>query len=163
MILSIIVAHTRNMVIGKDGGMPWSLPADLAYFKRTTMGSPVLMGSRTFKSIGRPLPGRLNIVLTSNPQSSENPNLKYVKTVEEAFEATKNASELFVIGGGSIYKQFIDRADRLYITLINTDIEGDTYFPEYNRNSYKIIRTEHYSADEKNKYDLDFITYEKIR
>lgn len=163
MILSIIVAHCRNLVIGADGGMPWHLPADLAHFKKTTMGSPVLMGSRTYKSIGRPLPGRLNIVLTGKPQASDNPNLKYVKTFKEAVELTKDSNELFIIGGGSVYRQFIDRADRLYITLIDADIEGDTVFPAYDRNDYRIISSEHRAADEKNQYDMDFITYERIR
>ena len=165
MILSLIVAHTRNFTIGRDGGMPWHLPADLAHFKKTTMGSPVLMGRKTFESIGRPLPGRLNIVITGSPKPSDNANLRYVKTAEEAVKAAEEAGakELFVIGGGSVYRQFIDRADRLYITLIDADIEGDTTFPEYDTRDYEIIASEHVSADEKNACDMDFITYEKIK
>ena len=164
MTLSIIVAHCKNHVIGASGTMPWHLPADLAHFKSVTMGSPVIMGSNTYKSIGRPLPGRLNIVITSKATSCENipDRLIHVENADEALKIAGKYDEVFIIGGGSVYRQFMDRADRMYITLIDATPEGDTFFPEYSTDNFKIISSEHREPDEKNCYAMDFITYEKI-
>ena len=139
MTLSIIVAHCKNHVIGASGTMPWHLPADLAHFKSVTMGSPVIMGSNTYKSIGRPLPGRLNIVITYKATSCENipDRLIHVANADEALKIAGKYDEVFIIGGGSVYRQFMDRADRMYITLIDAAPEGDTFSQSTPRTTLK--------------------------
>lgn len=159
-MISIIVAHTKNMVIGKDGGMPWHLPADLQYFKRVTMGKPIIMGRKTFESIGRPLPGRKNIVITKNTDLSLPAGVVKCASIEDAKVLVQN-EDAFIIGGGSIYKASIAHADRLYITLIDAEIEGDTYFPKYDLNNYQLIESTEYPQDEKNQYALNFLVYQK--
>jgi dihydrofolate reductase len=159
-MISVIVAHTNNFVIGKDGGMPWHLPADLAYFKKVTMSHPVIMGRKTFESIGRALPGRTNIVISRN--KIELPEgVLLANSIEQAIAFVDKETECFVIGGGSIYKDVIKYADRLYITKIHAEIEGDTTFPAYDVNDYQIIASEERAKDEKNSFDLSFIVYEK--
>ena len=159
-MISVIVAHTNNFVIGKDGGLPWHLPADLAYFKKVTMSHPVIMGRKTFESIGRALPGRTNIVISRN--KIELPEgVLLANSIEQAISFVDKETECFVIGGGSIYKEVIKYADRLYITKIHAKIEGDTTFPAYDVNDYQIIASEERAKDEKNSFDLSFIVYEK--
>lgn len=129
MTLALIVAHDPNLVIGKDGELPWHYPEDLKYFKRTTMGHPVLMGRGVFESIDeQPLPGRENVVLSRSRNYKEVPTFS---SIDEALEHLKNNDIIFCIGGGEIYRQLLSRADKLYITEIHESYEGDTYFPEY--------------------------------
>lgn len=130
MQISLVAAMAANRVIGKNGQMPWHLPQELQHFKAITMGKPMVMGRRTFESIGRPLPGRHNIVITRNP-AAINADVTVVTSVEEAIAAAGDAEELMVIGGGEVYRQFLPVATSLYLTEIDLDIEGDTWFPEY--------------------------------
>lgn len=159
-ILSMIVAHADNRVIGKDNDMPWHLPADLAYFKKTTLGKPIIMGRKTYESIGRPLPGRKNIVITrdTNYQAL---GVEIVDSIEAALALVSDAEEVMVIGGGAIYKHCISAAKRLYITHIDADIDGDTFFPEYDLNIWEKVASETRAADEKNQYQLDFVVYQR--
>lgn len=127
MKLALIVAVARNRVIGKEGKLPWHISGDLKRFKRLTTGHTVLMGRRTFESIGRPLPNRRNVVVSSSPQQG----VETYTTVPEALEALKDEERVFVIGGGQLYACLLDSADELYLTLVDKDVEGDTFFPPY--------------------------------
>ncbi len=158
--LSMIVAHADNRIIGKDNDMPWHLPADLAYFKKTTLGKPVVMGRKTYESIGRPLPGRQNIVI-SRDESYQAEGVTSAISVEQALTLAGGVDEVMVIGGGAIYEHCLSRAQRLYITHINAEIDGDTQFPEYDLNEWKKIASEKRNADDRNMYELDFCVYER--
>lgn len=166
-ILSMIVATADNNIIGKDNDMPWHLPADLAYFKKVTLGKPIIMGRKTFESIGRPLPGRRNIVI-SRDESYQAEGIDSVTSVEQALalvdgsDGNEGAEEIMVIGGGAIYAHCLPKADRLYITHINAAIDGDTQFPNYDDGSWKKTASDVRDSDEKNVHQLDFCVYEKI-
>jgi dihydrofolate reductase len=163
-ILSMIVAMADNNIIGKDNDMPWHLPADLAYFKKTTLGKPIIMGRKTFESIGRPLPGRRNIVI-SRDTSYEGNGIEVVNSVEQALALINNSAdavdEIMVIGGGAIYRHCLTKANRLYVTHIKANIEGDTQFPEFNDGTWLKVHSEPSVSDEKNIYGLDFCIYER--
>ena len=159
-ILSMIVAHANNRVIGKNNDMPWHLPADLAYFKKTTLGKPIIMGRKTFQSIGRPLPGRKNIVI-SRDESYQVEGVEVVNSVEAALALVVDSEEVMVIGGGAIYQHCLAAAQRLYITHIDADIDGDTYFPDYDLSVWEKVASDIRPSDEKNQYQLDFSVYEK--
>ena len=159
-ILSMIVAHADNRVIGKDNDMPWHLPADLAYFKRTTLGKPIIMGRKTYESIGRPLPGRKNIVISRDDEYRAE-GVEVVGSVEAALALVSDVEEVMVIGGGAIYKHCLPAAQRLYITHIDANIVGDTYFPKYDLNEWQLAVSEVKAADEKNNYQLRFNVYER--
>lgn len=161
-MLSIIVAHDRNRVIGKNNQLPWHLPQDLAYFKKVTMGRPVIMGRKTHESIGRLLPGRENIVITRNKNYQADGcmiihSLNDIRQLEKKFQG-----EIFIIGGAEIFEKTLHEVDRLYITYIDEEFEGDTFFPEINLNEWKEISREKGIKDEKNPYDYEFIVYERI-
>ena len=128
MIISLIVAIGKNNVIGDKNTIPWKLPADIRYFKEKTMGKPVVMGRKTFESIGKPLPGRENIIITRDPDYKAE-GCTVVHSVDEAVKAAEGSEELMVIGGAQIYKEFFPIANKLYITNIDKEFEGDTYFP----------------------------------
>jgi dihydrofolate reductase len=160
-ILSMIVAHANDRVIGKNNDMPWHLPADLAYFKKTTLGKPIIMGRKTFQSIGRPLPGRKNIVI-SRDDTYQVEGVEVVNSVAAALALVIESEEVMVIGGGAIYQHCLAAAQRLYITHIDADIDGDTYFPEYNLAVWKKVASDIRPSDEKNQYQLDFSVYEKV-
>lgn len=129
MKLSIIVAHDPNLMIGKDGGLPWHFSEDLKFFKKTTMGAPILMGRGVFEELNeKPLPGRENVVLSRSKSYDHVPTFK---SIEKALEHLSNEEKVFVIGGGEIYKQTIDQVDELIITQVKKEYEGDTWFPEY--------------------------------
>jgi dihydrofolate reductase (EC 1.5.1.3) len=156
--LSLIVAHTvPGRVIGKDGGMPWHLPADLKHFRTLTWGSPVLMGRRTQESIGRPLPGRTNLVISRQPDFQPDGYTVY-KNLEQLYDNWALGSELFVIGGATLYNALLPDADRLFITEIHTQLEGDTFFPTLDAKQW--IETERIerAPDDKNSCHLSFIT-----
>lgn len=129
-MISLIVAHDKNYVIGYENGMPWHLPGDLKYFKDMTMGKPIIMGRKTFESIGRPLPGRRNIVITRNDKYDAQ-GIETVSSLDAALALVKDVPEIMVIGGAQIFEQAMPLADKLYITLINHEFKGDTYFPRY--------------------------------
>ena len=158
--LSLIVAAAKNGIIGKDNDMPWHLPADLAYFKKVTLGKPVIMGRKTFESIGRPLPGRRNIVISRN-NTYQVTGIEVVNSITEALALVNNVDEVMVIGGGSIYEHCMSFATRLYITHINATIEGDTRFPVVDMNKWYKTKSDVLKADEKNAYNLEFCLYQR--
>ena len=158
MKISMIAAMTVNRVIGKDNEMPWHLPEDLKHFKASTMGKPIVMGRKTFESIGRPLPGRHNIVITRQPDFSVE-GITTVSSFESAKIAAGDVEEIAVIGGGQLYKQLLPMADKLYLTLINIDVDGDTYFPEWDDGSWQQECCETGTSSEGIEYS--FINYVK--
>ena len=156
--LSLIVAMDENRLIGSENGLPWQLPADLAYFKRTTMGKPVVMGRRTFDSIGRALPGRRNIVVTRDPRFNAR-DCSIAGGVDEAIELCTDAEEVMLIGGASLYRQTLHRAACLYITRIHHSFEGDTWFPEFDESEWRLETRTDFDADNRNPYDYSFIKF----
>ncbi|WP_024604541.1 MULTISPECIES: type 3 dihydrofolate reductase [unclassified Pseudoalteromonas] len=163
MIISMIAAMANNRVIGLDNKMPWHLPADLQHFKKVTTGKPVIMGRKTFESIGRPLPGRRNIIITRNSEYTAE-GIEVVTTPEAALELVYAVEEVMIIGGGNIYEQFLPKAERLYLTFIDLDIKGDTQFPDYNKVANWDVREEQENLpDEKNKSSYNFVTLYKAR
>ncbi|MCU5772737.1 type 3 dihydrofolate reductase [Erwiniaceae bacterium BAC15a-03b] len=154
MKISLIAALAADRVIGMENAMPWNLPADLAWFKRITLNKPVMMGRLTWESIGRPLPNRLNIVISSQPGNTE--NVTWVTSIEEAIKAAGDAEEIMVIGGGRIYEQMLGRADRLYLTHIDAEVEGDTHFPDYEPDEWESVFSEFHDADENNSHSFCF-------
>ena len=160
MILSVIVAMAHNRVIGLNNQMPWHLPADLAWFKKNTLNKPVIMGRKTFESIGRPLPNRHNIVISRQIEPSDNKisNVSWVKSIDEAISLAQKQQpdEVFIIGGGNIYQQVLPLIDRLYLTHIDAELQGDTYFPDYLPEQWQVIYQEDHQADEKNSYPYQF-------
>ncbi|OEE07474.1 diacylglycerol kinase [Vibrio cyclitrophicus ZF270] len=159
MIISMIAAMADNRVIGKDNQMPWHLPADFAWFKRSTMGKPVVMGRKTYDSIGRPLPGRLNVVI-SRDENLEIEGVTTVTSIEQALELLNDADEVMIIGGGLIYESCLPKADKLYLTYIDFVVDGDTQFPEWGED-WKQVFSETYQSDEKNKHNMEFVILER--
>ncbi|WP_285397235.1 dihydrofolate reductase [Lysinibacillus sp. fls2-241-R2A-57] len=146
-MISLIVAHDNNYVIGYENGMPWHLPGDLKYFKDKTMGKPMIMGRKTFESIGRPLPGRRNIVITRDA-SYHADGIEVVTSLEGALALAGDVPEIMIIGGEQIFRSCMDIADRLYITKINHSFNGDTYFPNYEQNFENVSSEEPETAPE---------------
>ncbi|EKO3783430.1 type 3 dihydrofolate reductase [Vibrio harveyi] len=159
MIISMIAAMADNRIIGKDNQMPWHLPADFAWFKRCTMGKPVVMGRKTYESIGRPLPGRLNIVI-SRDESLCIEGVTTVTSIEQALDVAGEVEEVMIIGGGAIYAACLPMATKLYVTHIEAEIEGDTQFPQWS-SEFKETYSEAHQADEKNAYNMRFTVLEK--
>ncbi|MGG0187742.1 dihydrofolate reductase [Bacillus rhizoplanae] len=160
-MISLLVAMDKNRLIGKDNQLPWHLPADLAYFKKVTMGHPIIMGRKTFESIGRPLPGRTNIILTRN-KNYEMEGCEVIHSIDDVQKMDEQMNEeIFVIGGAEIFKEVLPFADRLYITKIEEVFEGDTFFPEINYDEWKEISVEQGVTDEKNPYTYAYHVYGK--
>lgn len=159
-MISLIVAIGENRVIGFENKMPWHLPADLAYFKKVTTSHTVIMGRKTFQSIGKPLPNRTNVILTRDIHFSANGCL-VIHSVEEALEMGKD-QDIFVIGGAEVYKQFLPFVDRAYITKIHESFHGDTFFPELGEN-WQLTSSEIHDPDEKNRYTYEFQVFDKVR
>ncbi|MGI2936740.1 type 3 dihydrofolate reductase [Vibrio diabolicus] len=159
MTISMIAAMADNRIIGKDNQMPWHLPADFAWFKRCTMGKPVVMGRKTYESIGRPLPGRLNIVI-SRDETLKIEGVTTVTSIEQALEVAGDVEEVMIIGGGAIYAACLPMANKLYVTHIEAAIDGDTQFPDWG-DEFKETYSETYQADEKNAYNMRFTVLEK--
>jgi dihydrofolate reductase len=163
MSISIIAAVAANNVIGRDNKLPWHMPADLKWFKKLTMGHHVLMGRKTFEEFKKPLPGRVNVVITRNPNWAAD-GVAIARSVDEGISKAEAAGdkEIFIIGGADIFTQVLHRADRMYITRIHAEPEGDTFFPEFDDvNEWKLVDAEHCEADEKNPYPYSFLTYER--
>ncbi len=162
MKISMIAAMAKNRVIGADNQMPWHLPADLGHFKRTTLGKPVVMGRKTYQSIGKALPGRLNIVISRSSEFSVD-DATVVQSCEQAIEAAGKVDELMIIGGGTIYQFFLPLCYRLYLTEIDLNVQGDTYFPDYQAAAdWNLIESNSFAADDKNKYPYTFITLDRV-
>jgi len=161
MIVSMISAMAQDRVIGLNGSMPWHLPADLAHFKRSTMGCPVIMGRKTFDSIGRPLPGRKNIVLTRSGELSL-PGCEVVSSFDDALVLVSNEDEIFIIGGQQLYQQALPQSQRLYLTHIDAKFDGDTFFPDYFHSDWQQRSSEEHSADKENPWPYRFELLERM-
>jgi dihydrofolate reductase len=144
MKISLIAAMARNRIIGHDGALPWHLPADLQWFKRHTMGHTLLMGRRTFETMGRPLPGRRTIIVSRNPDYLA-PGCIVATDIPAAVAAARPAEQLFICGGGEIYRQTLELAQRIYLTELELDVTGDTFFPEFSENEFEIISQERHT------------------
>jgi dihydrofolate reductase len=165
MKLSLAWAMAQNRVIGRNNNLPWHLPEDLKYFKRITMGKPIIMGRKTFESIGKALPGRPNIVVTHNPDYSADgirvvSSLEEARSLSESIVETDGMEEAVVIGGAEIYRLAMPLADRLYLTEIHADVEGDTYFPEFDRSLWQEVTRLDFDAEGLNPYNYSFIVLE---
>tara|TARA_B100000676_G_scaffold310291_1_gene376343 strand:+ start:2061 stop:2570 length:510 start_codon:yes stop_codon:yes gene_type:complete len=164
--LSLMVAKASNRVIGRNNKLPWYLPNDLKYFKQVTFGKPVIMGRKTWDSLGKPLPGRTNIVITRQPDFQAE-GAKVVATLDEAVTMAENVAfiegqdEAVVMGGAEIYALALPKADRLYLTEVHAEVEGDTWFPEYDTSEWKEIGREDFPAEGPNPYDYSFVVYER--
>jgi len=166
MIISLIAALTRNRVIGKDNDLPWSLPDDMKYFMQTTKGHHVAMGRKNYESIPekfRPLPNRTNIVVTRQ-KDLQLPGCNVVNSLEAAVDIARSAGEpeLFIIGGSTIYQLGMPIADRLYLTEIDAELEGDTHFPAFNQTHWKEVSRRHHPADNRHAFPFDFVIYDLI-
>lgn len=163
--INIIVAYSRNNIIGNQGDMPWSIPSDLAYFKETTMGSPIIMGRTTWESLGNPLPGRLNIVISRNSDYSiAEVEAELASNLSSAIGLAKESApeqDIFIIGGGQIYAQALEQGliDQVYATEIHSTIEGDTSFPELDSAVWKEVSRKPQPID--NNFDFDFVVYQR--
>jgi len=160
MKVSIIVAMARNRVIGRDNAMPWHLPAELKYFKRVTMGKPIIMGRKTFESIGRPLPGRHNIVVTRDRGYAQ-AGVTVVHGLPEAIAAAGDVDEVVIVGGAELYRQALPMADRLYLTEIESETEGDTWFPQIRQGDWREVSRERRRKDPNNPFDLTWIVLDR--
>lgn len=162
MTISLVVAAAENNAIGRDNKLLWHLPNDLKYFKNLTWAFPVIMGRKTFESFGKPLPGRRNIVITSQSSFSSN-GVRYVGSLEEAVMEAQHSDvrEIFVIGGGQIYREAMDVASRIYITRVHASPEGDTFFPKIDEQKWALVKAEDHSADEKHQYPYSFQLWER--
>ncbi len=161
MSISIIAAMGTNRVIGRGNGLPWNLPADTRFFKETTRGHPVIMGRKTFDTMGKPLPGRRNIVITRRPHL-EIPGAEVVSSLEAALSLVNvQEEEVFIIGGSEIYEMALAIADRMYLTLIHESFEGDTFFPEFDESDWVVVSRRDHQADERNPHAFSFLTYER--
>ena len=160
-MISIIVAAARNGVIGSGNRMPWHISEDLKRFKTITLDHPVVMGRKTFESLGRPLPGRTNVVITRNP-GYEAEGCKVVCSLGEALALFEEAQEVFVIGGGEIYREAMLVADRLYITWVEGDFEGDTFFPQIDHALWRITWREKHERGEKFPHPFEFVNYQRV-
>ena len=159
--LALIVALARNRVIGRDNRLPWRLPADLHFFKQTTMGKPLLMGRRTWESIGRPLPGRRMIVLSCDPDYQA-PGCAVARSLDEAVELAGAVPEIMVIGGATLYRQALSRAARLYLTRVDADVPGDAWFPQWNERDWRLVWEEAHSADADHVWPYRFQRWERV-
>jgi dihydrofolate reductase len=161
MKISLIVAMASNRVIGLNNKMPWHLSADLQKFKKITMGSPVLMGRKTYESIGKPLPGRTNIIISRNPGYRQDGCLVFNDLETALKKACANADEIFVIGGSDLYEAILPIADKIYLTIINSEFQGDAFFPEIDVNEWSVVEREDIKDDPDAAFSYSFLKLEK--
>lgn len=157
---NIVVAMASNRVIGRDGGLPWRLPADLRHFKAITMDYPIVMGRKTHDSIGRALPGRLNIVVSRDPNYTPASDCKLVDSLESAAQCARPAVEMMIIGGAGIYTDALADTQRIFLTEVHAEVHGDTFFPKLD-GGWRETARERFSADVANEYDYSFVTLER--
>jgi dihydrofolate reductase len=157
-IISLVAAMAKNRVIGKNNAMPWHLPADLKHFKSVTLGKPIIMGRKTYESIGRPLPGRQNIVISRNAEYQLD-GCDTVTSFDGAMELVSELEEVMVVGGGFLYSQVLPQANKLYLTFIDLEVDGDTQFPAYEHLPLTEVLRQAHSADDKNPYNYEFVNY----
>ena len=162
-MIKLIVAKASNNVIGNKNNLIWHLPNDLKHFKTITTGHPIIMGRKTYESLGRPLPNRTNIIITRD-QSFSDDKIIVTHSLDQALEKAKDINEdVFIIGGGEIYKQAMEYVDVIYITEVHHEFNGDTYFPEIDEESFEEVERVHHMKDEKHPYAYSFVTYKRIR
>lgn len=159
-MISLIAALARNRVIGRDGGLPWRLPKDSAHFRRTTMGKPVIMGRRTFDSMGKALDGRRNIVITSDAEFSA-ADVEVVRSLDEALRICADAEERVLIGGARIYGAGLPVADRLYLTFVQAELEGDVRFPVYDEAEWLEVERSEHAADDRHAHGFSIVTFDR--
>lgn len=161
-MVAIVVAAAENNVIGKDNDMIWHLPADLGHFKRLTMGHPMIMGRKTFEAIGKALPGRTSIVVTSQ-HGYKAEGCVVAHSLEEAIAQAKelDKEQISIIGGANVYRQALAFTDKVYLTRVHHTFEGDAYFPELPQDEWRVVAQEHHEPDEKNRYSYTFLTLER--
>jgi dihydrofolate reductase len=159
--ISMIAAVAKNRVIGLNNQLPWNLPADLAYFKRQTKTKPIIMGRKTFLSIGRPLPQRRNIVLTRATDFSAD-GIEVCHSLQQAFDLCQAEPEVMVIGGGHVYEQAIAFANKLYLTIVDSAPEGDAFFPDWQDGTWHKVAEQKFSADKSNDHDYTFTEWQRI-
>jgi dihydrofolate reductase len=162
MIRSLVVAVAENGVIGRNNHLPWRLPEDLAYFKRVTMGHPIVMGRRTYQSIGRPLPGRTNIVVTNN-RDFEAPGCIVVHSLDDAWRAADGAEEVSVIGGTALFRDTLPIADRIHLTEVQAKVEGDTFFPAFDRHAWRETEVTRHPADARHQFPFRIVVLDRRR
>tara|TARA_R110002095_G_scaffold50644_4_gene44381 strand:- start:1680 stop:2162 length:483 start_codon:yes stop_codon:yes gene_type:complete len=160
-MVSIIVAMADNRAIGKNNELLWHLPDDFKHFKAITMAKPILMGRKTYQSIGRPLPGRKNIVVTRDAAFTAD-GVLVVNSIDAALDAAKEDAEVMVIGGASFYQQMLPLADRLYVTRVHHRFDADTFFPEIDADQWRLVEQTEHAADERHAFSFSFIEYQKI-
>ncbi len=160
MRLSIIAAVATNGIIGRDNGLPWHLPDDLKWFKKLTTGHTIIMGRRTFESIGRALPNRRTIVLTGNPDSVS--GVETAVDLAAALALAAQDDEVFVVGGAAVYRAALSRAERLYLTRVHADVPGDVQFPELNDSSWRVVSEELHPADERHQFPFTFAVLDRV-
>lgn len=162
MIISLIVAAASNDGIGKNGQLPWCLPNDMQYFKNVTWGMPVIMGRKTFESFRKPLSGRKNIVITRQPDWKAD-GVVVVKNLDDALFVAEetDAKEVFVIGGGEIYRMAFEKADRIYLTRVQAEPEADTFFPHLDPKRWRLMSNDHHDADERNEFAYSFQVWQR--
>lgn len=160
MRISIIAAMDKNRVIGLDNMLPWYIPRDLKWFRKHTLGKPIVMGRKTHETIGEPLPGRQNLVVTRN-REYEAPGCTVVHSIQQALQAAGDVDEVMFIGGEEIYNQIIERADRLYLTLIEAEFEGDSVFPRYEQDEWTLLYREYFDGDDRSPYRLQFLILDR--
>ncbi len=166
MKVALIAAFAQNRVVGIDNTLPWHLPEDLKYFKRTTSGKAIIMGRKTYESIGRPLPNRTNIVVSRNPEFKAD-GVVTVSTLEEAITHAESVNhingvdEVMIIGGAAIYEASLPMADRLYLTHVHANVKGDAYFPEVDLTAWNEVGREDFEKDDSNPFDYSFAVYDK--
>ncbi|HHW76820.1 MAG TPA: type 3 dihydrofolate reductase [Xanthomonadaceae bacterium] len=160
--LALIAALARNRVIGRDNRLPWHLPADLRFFRQATMGKPLLMGRRTWESIGRPLPGRRMIVLSRDP-GCQAPGCAVARSLDQALAIAGAVPEIMVIGGASLYAQTLPLAERLYLTVVEADVPGDVWFPDWDERAWRLVWEEAHPADAAHAWPYRFQRLERMR
>jgi dihydrofolate reductase len=160
MIITIVVAISENHVIGKDNKLLWRLPNDLKHFKEITTGHTIIMGRKTYDSVGKPLPNRRNIIITR--QNITIPGCEVVNSIEAALTLCEGEPEVFIVGGAEIYKQAIKLTDRIYLTVVHKGFEGDSFFPDINKDEWKEVWHEDHEPDHKNPLPYSFITLERV-
>lgn len=160
-MLSLIVAMTENGVIGRGGDMPWRMSDDLRRFKRITLGHHIVMGRKTYDSIGRPLPGRTSIVI-SRQATYADPQVRAARSLDEALQLASGDHEVFITGGSQIFAMALPHVDRMYLTRIHCELDGDTHFPDVDWSRWRLIEQQTHRADDRNQYDYSFQTYERV-
>lgn len=158
MQIELIVAMSENGVIGVNNQLPWHLPDDLKYFKKTTLGKAVLMGRKTYESIGKPLPGRTNLILSQDP-AYQAPGCRVVNSIEESLDMAKAVDALVIIGGATVYRAFLAYAEIMHVTLVHTQIEGDTFFPAFDREQWQLKTSTLHAKDEAHGFAFTIQTY----